>query len=132
MPKLRYTSSDDNLTAREFLDLTKRIWPGDYDTVATASALARTINTTARDIDKLVAIVRVLSDGYFYSTLVELLVDPDYQGFGVGRRLMELAWEASPTSLHFGVQPEDEGFYEKLGYKRGLQSYYRIKPRNRE
>jgi len=36
---------------------------------------------------------------------------------------MELASEATPTSLFFGAQPNAEGFYEKLGYARGLTSF---------
>jgi GNAT superfamily N-acetyltransferase len=59
-----------------------------------------------------------------------ILVDPAWQGQGVGRRLMELAWEASPTSLFFGAQPGKEGFFERLGYQRSLQSYARRKARS--
>lgn len=127
--EIMYATSDCSLTATEFLDLAQRVWPGDYDAAATKLALDRTINITARVEDKLVGVVRVLTDGYFFGTIPELLVDPDFQGQGVGRRLMELAWETSPTSLYFGAQPGKEGFYENLGYEQGLQSFSRKKPR---
>lgn len=129
MTNLAYKCPDDNLVAPEFLDLAQRVWPGDYDVTAAESALAKTINISARDGDRLIGLVRILSDGYFFGTIPELLVDPDFQGSGIGSKLMELAWEASPTSLYFGAQPGKEAFYEKLGYERGLQSYYRRKPR---
>lgn len=130
MNDLIYIPSDDSLSASEFVDLAKRVWGGDYDLAATGSALRRTINITARENSRLVGVVRILSDGYFFGTIPELLVDPDYQGLGVGRTLMELAWSNSPTSLYFGAQPGKEAFYEKLGYKPSLQSYFRRKPKN--
>ncbi|MGE0623221.1 MAG: GNAT family N-acetyltransferase [Pseudomonadales bacterium] len=129
MKTLTYTVGDSTLTSREFIDLVQRVWPGEYDASATASALTRTINVTARDGPLLIGAVRVLSDGYYFGTIPELLVDPSYQGRGVGRRLMELAWQASPSSLYFGAQPGKEAFYEKLGYERSLQSFFRRKPR---
>jgi GNAT superfamily N-acetyltransferase len=64
-----------------------------------------------------------------FGTVTELLVDPAEQGQGIGRRLMELAWDASPTSLFFGAQPGKEQFYESLGYERSLASFARRKPR---
>ena len=70
-----------------------------------------------------------LTDGYFFGTVPELMVDPDHQRQGIGRRLMELAWENSPTSLFFGAQPGNEAFFEKLGYERSLASFARRKPR---
>jgi GNAT superfamily N-acetyltransferase len=78
---------------------------------------------------RLVGVVRILSDGYFFGTIPEILVDPEYQGRGIGRRLMEMAWEVSPTSLFFGAQPGNGGFFEKVGYARGMASYTRTKPR---
>jgi len=54
---------------------------------------------------------------------------PDYQNQGIGKKLMELAFETSPTSLFFGAQPEAVGFYEKLGYEKSIQSFGKKKPR---
>ena len=130
MSRITYISVDSHLTAPEFLELARLVWGGEYDLAATDAALKRTINTTARDADRLVGAVRVLSDGYFFGTIPELLVHPDFQGFGIGQRLMELAWDSSPSSLYFGAQPGKEGFYEKLGYERSLQSFFRRKPRS--
>lgn len=127
--QMRFIVGDQGLSVGEFLDLANRVWPGDYNTDLVRNALKRTINITARDGDYLVGSVRILTDGYFLGTIPELLVDPKYQGLGIGRGLMERAWEASPTSLHFGSQPGKEGFYESLGYERSLQAFGRRKPR---
>jgi ribosomal protein S18 acetylase RimI-like enzyme len=130
MLELEYRVADRNMTAEQFLELAQRVWPGDYDPERVRLALGSTLNVTAWMGTRLVGSVRVLSDGYFFGTITELLVDPECQGGGVGRRLMELAWEASPTSLFFGAQPGKEEFYASLGYERSMASFARRKPRS--
>jgi GNAT superfamily N-acetyltransferase len=70
--------------------------------------------------DRLVGSVRILSDGYFFNTVPEVIVDPDYQRQGIGRELMHRALELAPGGrLFFGAQPGNEPFFEKLGFQRG-------------
>lgn len=126
---INYIVDDKELKADDFLSLAQKVWPGSYRKEMTASALAKTINITAWYENVLVGCVRILSDGYFFGTIPEILVVPEYQNRGMGKALMELAWEASPTALFFGAQPGNEGFFEKLGYTKSMQSYSRRKPR---
>lgn len=114
---------DDKLSAPVFLSLANNVWPGDYDEARTQEALDRTLNITAYDGSLLVGCLRILTDGYYFGTITELLVLPAYQKHGVGSRLLALAKEHTPTMLYFGAQPGVEGFYEKNGCKRGLQAY---------
>ena len=114
---------DKNLGAAEFLELANRVWPGEYDAEKTGRALERTINITARDGRKLVGCLRILTDGYFFGTITELLVLPEYRRRGIGSELVRLAREQTPTMLYFGAQPGLEGFSPKNGCKRSLQSY---------
>ena len=100
-----------------------QVWPGDYDIEETQNALSKTTNITAYDGNRLVGCLRILSDGYFFGTITELLVLPDYQKKGIGSRLLQLAKENTPTMLYFGAQPGMEAFYEKNGCQRSLQSY---------
>ena len=119
---MKYKTDDRGLDAAVFLAFAKQIWPGDYDLDKTRTALSRTINITAYDGQKLVGCLRILSDGCYFGTITELLVLPEYQGQGIGSRL-RLAREVTPTMLYFGAQPGVEGFYEKNGCQKGLQSY---------
>ncbi len=65
-------------------------------------------------------LVRVLSDGYFFNTVPELMVDPEYQRRGIGRELMRRALHASTGGrLFLGAQPGNEGFFERSGFERG-------------
>ncbi len=120
---MEYRVDDKELDASVFIAFANQVWPGDYDREKTRGALSKTLNITAYDRGALVGCLRILSDGYYFGTITELLVLPAYQGQGVGSRLLQLAKEHTPTVLYFGSQPGVEGFYEKNGCKRGLQSF---------
>ena len=120
---MNYIVDDKQLNASVFLSFVDQIWPGDYDAERTQDALSRTLNITAYCGDKLVGCLRILTDGYYFGTITELLVLPEFQNKGVGSALLQLAKANTPTMLYFGSQPEAEGFYEKNGCKKGMQSY---------
>lgn len=127
---MKYKINDTKLAASTFIPFVNQIWQGDYDMERTQTALSKTLNITAYDNERLVGCLRILTDGYFFGTITELLVLPEYQKQGVGSRLLELAKENTPTMLYFGAQPGIEAFYEKNSYQRSLQSYMIEKPRN--
>ena len=120
---MEYKVNDQELNASTFITFVNRVWPGDYDLDKTQAALSRTLNITAYDEKELVGCLRILSDGYYFGTITELLVLPKYQKQGIGSRLLTLAKDNTPTMLYFGAQPGAEGFYEKNGYQKSLQSY---------
>lgn len=120
---MEYVVDDRKLTASVFLDFVNQVWQGDYDMERTRQALSRTLNITVYDDGKLIGCLRILTDGYFFGTITELLVLPEYQKKGIGSRLLELARENIPSMLFFGAQPGVEGFYEKNGCQKSLQSY---------
>ena len=126
---IEYRVHDMSIDVYAFLNLVNAVWPGDYDEEKTAEALQKTINFTAYKDDQLIGCVRVLSDGYFFGTITEILVHPDYQRQGIGSQLMQLVAAHTPTRLYFGAQPEAEAFYEKNGCQKSLQSYAIYKKR---
>jgi len=118
MPELRY--DDSGFTADDFLALARRVWPRDYDRSRAGDALLKTINIGAWDGARLVGAVRLMTDGYFFATVPEILVDPDYQRRGIGRQLMHRALDLTPRgTLFFGAQPQSVGFFERLGCEPG-------------
>ena len=124
-----YKVDDKELNAFMFISFVHQVWPGDYDMERTKSALSKTLNITAYDQKELVGCLRILSDGYYFGTITELLVLPQYQKQGVGSKLLQLAKDNTPTMLYFGSQPDVEKFYEKNGCQKSLQSYMIIKER---
>ena len=128
---MEYRFDDRALRAEEFLRFVNQVWPGDYDPARTEEALGRTICLTARDNGTLVGCLRILTDGYFFGTITELLVLPEYQRQGIGRALLTLAKQHTPPLLYFGAQPEAERFYERNGCRKSLQSYQIDQPESR-
>jgi GNAT superfamily N-acetyltransferase len=119
----------DGFEADDFLSLAQRVWPRDYSPAEATAALKLTINVGAWDENRLVGGVRILTDGYFFATIPEILVDPDYQRRGIGRRLMELALERAPRGkVAFGAQPESVGFFERIGCERRLTGFVATRP----
>ncbi len=120
---ITYQVNDRKLNASLFLPFVDQIWSGDYDASQTEEALSKTWNITAYDDDVLVGCLRILTDGYFFGTITELLVLPEYRNQGIGSRLLSLARENTPTMLYFGAKPGAEAFYEKNGCQKSLPSY---------
>ncbi len=117
------------LTAREFLNLITAVnWGTEKNFTTDGLNLAISSSTQIygirNDNGELVAISRVLSDNYLFSTVPEILVHPDYQKKGFGKMLMEeVKKDFSHTAIFFGAQPGNEGFFENLGFQRGMQSF---------
>ena len=120
---MEYRVDDKELNASTFLSFVNQVWQGDYDIERTKEALSKTLNITAYENKVLVGCLRILTDGYYFGTITELLVLPEYQKQGVGSKLLQLAKDNAPTMLYFGSQPEAEEFYEKNGCQKSLQSY---------
>ena len=120
---IRYVEDDHGLAAERFLEFASQIWRGEYDPIKTQAALNKTQNITAYDGEQLVGCLRILSDDYFFGTITELLVLPQYQRRGIGSKLLEIAKRVTPTMLYFGAQENAISFYERNGCIKSLQSF---------
>lgn len=120
---MEFRVDDKELNAEDFIRFANGVWKGDYNAEKTQTALSKTLNITAYDGNMLVGCLRILTDGYFFGTITELLVLPAHQRRGIGSELLRLAKEHTPTMLYFGAQPSAEAFYQKNGCPKGVQSY---------
>lgn len=81
---------------------------------------------TAWHDGRLVGIARVLTDGVLYSYLCDLAVEPDVQGLGIGRRLIEAVLErCRGTELVLRDSDISAGFYARLGFERVYNAWMR-------
>ena len=89
-------------------------------------ALDRSFETViAQETGQTVGMARLVGDG-LYLILVDVVVRPDKQGQGVGRKMVELLLEsaraATPAGSRVSIQlisaAGKEPFYEKLGFQR--------------
>jgi N-acetylglutamate synthase-like GNAT family acetyltransferase len=75
---------------------------------------------SAWDNDRMVGFARATSDGVYRATIWDVVVDPDYQGLGLGRKLIETIL-AHPHMV--GVEKvyltttHQQGFYERMGFE---------------
>jgi ribosomal protein S18 acetylase RimI-like enzyme len=76
---------------------------------------------TAWDEERLVGTARVITDGVYYATLWDVIVDPAYQGQGIGTRLTEAAFAPFRgrgfSYLALFAAEGKTAFYEKLGFE---------------
>ncbi|MEO7042293.1 MAG: GNAT family N-acetyltransferase [Gemmatimonadaceae bacterium] len=114
----------DGVYAASYIPLAQRVRPQHYEIPKAREALARTTNIGAWDGGRLVGVARVLSDGYMFSALTDIIVDPEYQRLGIGRSLMDRALKAAPDArLLIDAHPECVGFFNHLGCDRGSAGF---------
>ena len=78
----------------------------------------------ARDGEKAVGVVRLLWDGGYIAMLSDVIVDPEYQGQGIGRFLVESTIQRMKDDMKPGYKVKlnlmaakgKEPFYEKFGF----------------
>jgi GNAT superfamily N-acetyltransferase len=121
----------EGIDARSFAALVARAGLADLDPARTTDAMARTTNIGAWDGSRLVGAVRVLSDGYAWSVVTDLVVDPRYRRRGIGRELVSRAARSSSGTLSIArIPPGTEGFFRQVDLMPAYQGAVRG-PRSR-
>jgi len=86
----------------------------------------------AYDNEKIVGFGRTVDDGQYYALIVDLVVDPEYQGEGIGTTILkELKDDLDKyifTSLTAAIGKEL--FYQKQGWRKQISAYFW--PRSKE
>ena len=80
--------------------------------------------TVLRDDGRCIGLARALGDGGYYILLSDVIVHPDYQKQGWGRKMLEqfmkyvdsINEENEKTMLILTAAKGKEGFYEKFGF----------------
>lgn len=69
--------------------------------------------------NQLVGIGRAVTDGEYYATIFDVGVRPEYQGKGVGRRMLEALMKELKGFwfVHLTSTPGNEPFYRKVGFR---------------
>jgi ribosomal protein S18 acetylase RimI-like enzyme len=76
---------------------------------------------TAWDQERLVGLIAAMDDGVMTAYIHYMLVRPEYEGMGIGRKLMELTKEKYKQYLKIVLIAYDSAipFYNKLGFQKG-------------
>ncbi|MEM8601084.1 MAG: GNAT family N-acetyltransferase [Bacteroidota bacterium] len=76
--------------------------------------------------ERLVGLARVMTDGVQFSFLCDLAVEPDVQGVGLGRQLIEAVLEqCRGTELMLRDSDISSGFYQRLGFGKVTNAWMR-------
>ena len=116
----------DYITSEEYMELRRRV---DWCEFPLEEAQAGLDNaymiTCARNGEKAVGVVRLLWDGGYIAFISDVIVDPDYQGQGIGKKLVESVIQRVKDDMKPGYKvkmclmaaKDKEPFYEKFGFK---------------
>jgi N-acetylglutamate synthase-like GNAT family acetyltransferase len=75
---------------------------------------------TAWDGDRLIGFARATSDGVFRATIWDVVISPDYQGSGLGRKLVETLVahpHMSRVERVYLMTTRQQGFYQRIGFE---------------
>lgn len=117
----------DILTPEEYNDLRVAVgWRPITPGQAKRGLENTTFLTVARDDEKIVGMGRVLFDYGYTAYIGDVIVRPEYQGQGIGRRIvknlmdktMNTACEGDMIMFILGAAKGKEAFYEKFGFLR--------------
>ena len=71
------------------------------------------------DEKKMIGLGRSISDGVRQTALYDIAIDPTYQGYGIGRKVVDILLNATPDcNFILYASPGKEDFYRKLGFKK--------------
>ena len=75
---------------------------------------------TAWDGDRLIGFARATSDGVFRATIWDVVIHPDYQGAGLGRKLVETVLmhpHVNRVERVYLMTTYQQQFYERIGFE---------------
>lgn len=118
---------EERLGAEEYIEFLKRTNLGlQYPKEHFAERISRlvknvSISLTARDDDKIVGVLFGLSDFAYWLYITDLGVDREYEGRGIGRKLMrkahKVARDEKDIAVYLIANEKAIPFYEKLGMR---------------
>ena len=120
---IRYT---DNITPEEYMELRKKVGWMQFPLEEAKNCIENAYMVICvRDEDRAIGVVRLLWDGGYVAFLSDVLVDPAYQGQGIGRKLVETVIQRIRSEMKPGYKVKltlnsskgKEPFYAKFGFR---------------
>ena len=120
---IQYNST---ITSEEYMELRRKVGWCEFPLEEAQAGIDNSYMVLcARDEGKAVGVMRLLWDGGYIAFLSDVIVDPKYQGQGIGAALVRGAIERIKKDMKPGYKVKfnlmsakgKEGFYEKFGFK---------------
>ena len=116
----------NDITAEEFLSLRASVGWVDLP-LEEAEVCVENVYfiVCVRDDEKAIGLARMMWDGGYMAFLSDVIVDENYRGLGIGRKLVEMCIEKLKSDLKPGFKVKmtlnsakgKEAFYEKFGFE---------------
>lgn len=121
--QFKYTDVFDSNQLQQLIDLFQRaaFWASDRTPQAMKIAIAHSHPVVSVwDQDRLIGFARATSDGVYRATIWDVVIDPDYQGAGLGRKLVETVL-SHPHISHiervYLMTTHQQAFYQRIGFQ---------------
>lgn len=120
-----FTIKHNELTAEEFISLWESVWDGAPSLEQTKLAMQHTIfRVSIYDRDKAIAMARMIGDMGMCYYIKDVVVRPEYQGKGIGRKLInellkfvnDNGIKGTQVFVELAAVPDKMPFYEKFGF----------------
>jgi ribosomal protein S18 acetylase RimI-like enzyme len=121
--QFQYNDTLETADLQRLLQLFKlaAFWAQDRTRADLATAIAHSHPVvTAWDGVNLIGFARATSDGVFRATIWDVVIDPDYQGAGLGRRLVETVLahpHVNRAERVYLMTTHQQAFYERIGFQ---------------
>ena len=122
----RHIQFQDNksiIDLEQLQDLFKQaaFWAKDRDIEEMKIAIANSNPTiTVWDRDRLIGFARATSDGIYRATIWDVVIHPDYQGAGLGRKLVQTVIAhplVNRVERIYLMTTHQQRFYERIGFE---------------
>lgn len=116
----------DFITPEEYMGLRKMVGWVEFPLEQAVACIEKAyMILCVRDDEKAIGVVRLLWDGGYIAFLSDVIVDPKYQGQGIGRKLVEKSLQKLKDGMKPGYKVKvtlnsakgKELFYEKFGFR---------------
>ncbi|MBO4637075.1 MAG: GNAT family N-acetyltransferase [Clostridiales bacterium] len=114
------------ITSEEYMELRRKVGWCEFPLEEAQAGIDNAyMILCARDGDKAVGVMRLLWDGGYIAMLSDVIVDPGYQGQGIGRKLVEASIQRIKADMKPGYKVKmglmaaqgKEPFYRKFGFE---------------
>lgn len=117
------STTKKELQGLEIQQLLKKCGMGTYTPELHQKAFEKSykiVQIFTKDHTQLIGCGRVLSDCCYQAAVYDVAIDPDYQGTGLGRLIMEnLLKGMEQLNVMLYASPGKEAFYQKFGFRLG-------------
>ena len=120
MSEITYKTTKDNINWQEVSDVLRRSGLSDHTTEEQETIFTNSYAVVfVYDKDQIVWVGRALSDGVCQAAVYNIALEEEYQGSGIGRKLIALLLDqVKGQNVILYTHPRTVALYEKMGFRR--------------